>query len=59
MKSTGERKAVITASEPLTENDEWMEVPTDNMLVISEDLHIELKTLRFLLEKRKLGKENQ
>jgi len=59
MESTGPRKAVITASEPLTENDEWMEVPTDNMLVISEDLHIELKALRFLLEKRKLGKENQ
>jgi len=38
----GPRKAVIVASEPLTEEDEWMEVPGDNTLVISEDLHIEL-----------------
>jgi len=43
----------------LTENDEWMEVPSNNLLIISKDLHIELKTFRFLLEKRKLGKENQ
>ncbi len=59
MKTTGPRKAVVTASEPLTENDEWMEVPSNNLLIISKDLHIELKTFRFLLEKRKLGKENQ
>ncbi len=42
VKTGGSRKAVITASEPLTEEDDWMEVPPDNMLVISDDLHIEL-----------------
>jgi len=42
IKTGGPRKAVITASEPLTEKDEWMEIPANNMLVISEDLHIEI-----------------
>ncbi len=45
MKNGGPRKSVITASEPLTKKDEWMEVPSANMLVISQDLHIELKPI--------------
>lgn len=42
IKTGGPRRAVIAASEPLTDEEAWMEVPGDNMLVICGDLHIEL-----------------
>ncbi len=45
IKTGGPRSAVIAASEPLTDEDAWMKVPEENMLVISEDLHIELRAI--------------
>jgi len=42
IKAKGRRKAVIVASEPLTEKKQWMEVPGKNLLVINKDLHIDL-----------------
>jgi len=47
IKARGSRKAVIVASEPLTEKRQWMETPGGNMLVISKDLHIDLMPLTF------------
>ncbi len=45
IKTGGPRSAVIVASEPLTDEDTWMKVPDDNVLIISEDLHIELRPI--------------
>ncbi|MFQ5480534.1 MAG: class II glutamine amidotransferase [Thermodesulfobacteriota bacterium] len=45
IKTGGPRSAVIAASEPLTDEEVWMKVPSDNVLVISDDLHIELRPI--------------
>ncbi len=45
LKDSGPRQAVIIASEPLTNEDDWMEVPVNNLLVVSRDLHVDLRSL--------------